>query len=85
MKVFKLNEIEWYMAETIDEAIRALEIDTAGAGVIDNPYELSGEEMDTTFFAMADNRKLSFTNYLQGFIKKKDNQPQFFASIENVI
>ena len=63
LKIFKINEAEWYMASSLSEAITLWENET-GEMLIDysdsEPYELSNDEMNTLTFITDNDEKMTF-------------------------
>ncbi|HYF35129.1 MAG TPA: hypothetical protein VD994_07575 [Prosthecobacter sp.] len=83
MKVFKINDCDWYMANTLDEAV-ALAIAETGLPrdeAVDDPRELSEEAMNRLQFVNPDGSKWSFAVELQNRIQA-GMKPGFFATTE---
>jgi len=84
MNVYRLNDVDWYMAETLEAAILACEADVGESReeIISEPYKLTDEELKTSEFNFEDGTKVSFKEYLEAFIERNDIEPQFFATTE---
>lgn len=87
MRVFKLNECDWYMAETLEQAIASYMLETGlpRDEAADEPRELTAEEMQRLVFVDDDNHvnevRRSFAEEL-GRRLATDPRPQLFASTE---
>jgi|GEM_PF-2736040 len=83
MKVFEMNEFDWYLAKSIEEAAEQYELDV---GPIDSdedvPRGLSVEEMATLMLTFEDGRKLSFAEHLKHELIRNPAEPRIFASLE---
>ena len=89
MRIFAMNDCDWMAAETLEDAKVAYLRDYAGGldeeESLDNPHELSGEEMDhLRFFDLeAEPREnCSFREQLERLITAGQEFPCFFASAE---
>lgn len=87
MKVFKVSDYEWWMAETLEQAIGDFK-ETTGAEP-EEPRELSGTEMQTLRFhdavgeePRAGCRSRSFATELQHRIAAGVDKPELFATTE---
>jgi len=95
VRVFKLNQADWYAAETIEEAIQCAADHWCGgslmelivSGMVEDPGELKDAEMDSLkHHGDEDNRldpPLSFSLWLKAMIAKGEKFPCFFASSEH--
>lgn len=86
MKVFMLNEYEWWAAETLEEAISAC-IEQEGISrneAYDESYarELSDEAMESTKFYDDDGNVFTFKERLEAMIEAGCSFPCPFASTE---
>jgi hypothetical protein len=92
IKVFKLNDYEWWAAASLAEAIADWKQwtgfgDEEAAENLDDPRELSDEEMDRLQFAHTEEddtpyRKQSFRAELAEQIAAGETFPGFFATTE---
>lgn len=84
MKVFKLNDCDWYLANSLEEAIEVAMKDTGlpRDEVVDDPYELDEEQMNTVMFDNQDGSKWPFAVELQNMIEAGIARPGMFASTE---
>lgn len=83
MTVYRVNDCEWYMANTLEEAI-ALAVADSGLPrdeATDKPRELSQEELDRLKFINPDGSRWSFARELQGRTEA-GFKPGFFATTE---
>jgi hypothetical protein len=95
MKIWKLNDCEWYAAETLDDAKRAL-LETIGPPAegqteaeffeefLENPCEVGDEHLDKLKFVDEDKpgEEITFRQELQRMISDGKEFPRFFASTE---
>jgi len=88
IKIYRLNDYEWYAGETLEECVK-FAIDMTGLDeedVLDGPLEiiepLTQEQMVKTIFVDEDGTKISFTERLQNLIDNGEEFPQFFATTE---
>lgn len=87
VKVFRLNDCEWWAAETLPQAIAACR---AQVGVeyqdelIDDPRELTEEDLDRLKFNRDDGTQCTFREELNAQIANMGNEsfPHLFASTE---
>lgn len=89
MKIFRLNEYDWYAAETLEEAIAGYkELTGVGDDGVDDPWELDDEELDRLKFHFTDDNEqstgvvMSFRDALAKRIADGEKFPYFFASTE---
>ncbi len=85
MKVFRLNEMEWFAAENMEDAIReglSLESCTREELVDGDAHELSKEEMERLIFHNEDGTKVTFAEHLAILEKDGEPFPRFFATTE---
>lgn len=83
VKVWKINDYEWAMAPTLDEAIQAV-CDMTGVDrddVADEPHELTDEELLRLKFVDEDESKRSFAEELNRRVAQ-GIRVQYFASTE---
>ena len=89
MKVFKLNDCEWWAGESLEE-IKLVYLKETGVSeeeAFDNPHELSDEEMDYYKFMFDESdtplrEPVTFRQKLAEMIKEGEEFPAFFASTE---
>ena len=88
IKIFKMNESDWVAGEDIENCKKFLSklVDIPEDEVIDEPYELSKEEIEKLIFIEDINDKNSvkrtFKEELELLIKKGEEFPCFFATKE---
>jgi hypothetical protein len=98
IKVFRMNDCDWYAGETAEDASRAMAgwngyaetpegIEQAKKELTINPVELTPEEMEGTQFAYVDGDdhyigRMCFRERLAEMIADGDEFPSFFASTE---
>lgn len=84
MKVFRINDYDWYMAGSLDEAINLAVADCGMPRdeVVDRPCEVSDEAMKELMFFKRDWSKWSFAEELQHQIQA-GAKPGMFASTEH--
>lgn len=82
LKIYKINDCDWYVASSLKEAIsKALEDYDNDEDYIENPYELSDEELDKLIFYDIDtDTQMSFREALNKI--SPDDCPVIFASSE---
>lgn len=85
VKVFALNDCDWYAATSLKDAIRGWKQDTGmGDDELDNPHELT--EADMLYYKFIDEdkpeEKRTFKDELQRRVVKGEKFPQFFATTE---
>jgi len=83
MKVFQMNDCDWYMAENLIQAIDLYSRDY-GLDFENQPRELEECEMQNLMFTDEDGADLprSFAEELKIRLAKENVQPQLFASTE---
>ena len=85
MKVFAMNDCDWWAAETL-EAAKAAYLKETGLeeadDPFDDPHELTPEEMDRLRFHSKDWAVRSFQEQLDWMIASGQDFPAFFASTE---
>ena len=85
LKIFKMNDCDWWMDKTLDEAKKNfLEFCCVDADeALENPCELTSEQMDNHEFCPDENYKKSypFKHELQRR-QSISSKPEFFASTE---
>ena len=86
MKVFAMNDWDWWAAETLEEAKgaywREMGIEDADEDFLDDAHELDEEEMNHFQFNDDDGTKRSFREQLKNMIASGAKFPAFFASTE---
>lgn len=95
IKVFAMNDCDWYAARSLDEAkasyARTVHSDNYDVaedkdGIFDDPYELTAEQMDRLrFWGDADEPSktpITFREQLSKMVADGDSFPCFFASTE---
>ena len=88
IKIFKMNESDWVAGENIKKCKKFLcnLVELPEDEVIDEPYELSKEEIEKLIFIEDINDKNSvkrtFKEELELLIKKGEEFPCFFAATE---
>lgn len=83
MKVYRINDCEWYTANSLEEAI-TLAMEETGMPrdeVTDRPREVTDEEMNRLKFVNRDGSKWTFAFELQNRIGA-GMKPGFFATTE---
>lgn len=85
MKIYKLNEYEWWAADSLEEAKQACLKQTGmdESEAIEDPYELSEEEMDNLFFIDdegPERRTITFQQALDELMSRGQKFPCIFAS-----
>jgi len=85
VKVFKLNDYEWYAGYDLESCIE-LAMQMTGMSreeVIDDPFEETQERLDTLIFYDEENdEKRSFSEELRIIIESEEQLPTFFAGTE---
>lgn len=84
IKVFRLNDYEWWAARSLEEA-RSDYTETTGLSgedAFDHPTQLSDEEMDQFIFIGDDGTKVSFRQHLSNSIARGNQFPGPFATTE---
>lgn len=83
MKVFRVNDVEWYMAETLDQAIALCAKDRGESvdEVADHPRWLHANELCQLTFVHDDGIKHSFMEELAARIRRGE-KPGLFATTE---
>ncbi len=85
VKVFAMNDCDWWAAETLDEAKTAY-LDQTGMteadGPFDDPYELDAKAMDRLRFSDNDGAVRTFREQLERMLASGQKFPAFFASTE---
>jgi len=83
VKIFQMNEYDWYLAETAGQASAHYNFDYGPLNEEENqPRELDEKELESTFFTYESGVKLSFADRLKCMIELGDTAPQFFATTE---
>jgi len=83
IKVFQMNDYDWYLAETAEEAFAQYNADCGPLDKEENqPRELSQEELSKTIFTYETGVKMPFAVRLKCMIERGDINPQLFATIE---
>jgi hypothetical protein len=84
MKVFAMNDFDWWAAETLEEAklgyLKERGMEEAD-GPFDDPHELDEEAMNHFQFN-EDDGKRSFREQLERMVSSGQKFPAFFASTE---
>lgn len=83
MKVFRINDCDWYMADSLDEAISlaVADYELPQDEVVDRPREVSAEAMKELMYVKRDWSKWSFAEELQHRIQT-GAKSGMFASTE---
>lgn len=83
MKVFRINDYEWYMAPTLQEAIQKSISDTRlpEDEATDDPREITEEALNDLIFVDNDGNKRTFAEELQRRVAL-GRQTEIFASSE---
>ena len=85
MKVFAINEVDWWAAETLEEAksdyLKERGMEEADEP-FDDPHELDAEAMDRFRFHDDDGTTISFREQLEIMVASGREFPAFFASTE---
>lgn len=83
MKVFEINDIEWWagpdLKTTKDAYLTQTENDVEDTETM---HELSDEEMESSEFFHEGNMPMSFKDRLKELVDKGESFPCFFASTE---
>lgn len=98
IRVFKMNNCDWFAGETAEDAVRAMAgwngypetpegIAQARAELTINPVELTEDQLAMTQFALIDGDeqyigRISFCERLDEMIRQGEEFPTFFASTE---
>lgn len=84
IKVFRMNDYDWYAAETLEQAVAHAQEQTGEAEVADEPYEVSDQQLNYLKFLRDDGTTVSFREELKSQIKNMTNEsfPHLFASTE---
>lgn len=85
VKVFKLNDYEWYAGYDLESCIKCA-IKMTGMTeeeVVDDPFEETQESLDLlVFYDEDDDEKRSFSEELELRIERGEKFPDFFAGTE---
>ena len=84
MKVFCMNDCDWWMAETLEQAkADYLKMTGKDANILDNPHEMTAEEMENAEFYPDESveRAIPFTEELRNRIVA-GRKSELFASTE---
>jgi hypothetical protein len=83
IKVFKLNDCDWWAASDL-EAAKAAYIEQTGEEDFDDAYELSDHQMEFLKFRRDDDNhtEVSFKEELERRLRDGETFPCFFASTE---
>lgn len=86
IKIFKLNDCDWYAANTLEEAIAQCAEDTGipKEEVADDAYEVGDHHLDELIFKDEDrpDEEITFRQELQRMIDAGTKFPAMFASTE---
>lgn len=88
IKIFKLNDCDWFAARTMEEAIACARAEfDYGDDSIEDPHELTDEELDTHLFQFRNDydrplESMSFRAALAKRIADGERFPYLFASTE---
>jgi hypothetical protein len=86
MKIFKINDCDWYAAETMEEAIRQCSEDTGipVGEVEDGAYQVADDALDILIFRDEDRpeEEITFRDELQRMVDAGTEFPCAFASTE---
>jgi len=89
IKIFKLNDCDWFAAETLEEAIECAKRECGyDADSFDDPYELGDDDLDRLQFQFTDDddkplETMSFRDALAKRIADGEQFPYLFASTEH--
>lgn len=89
MKIFKLNDCDWFAAGTLEEAILCAKTECGyDDDSIEDPHELTDEEMDRLQYRFTDDydrplASMSFRAALAKRIADGERFPYMFASTEH--
>lgn len=93
-KVYAMNDCDWYVARTPEEAVEAMREnmgyknvdDLKGDGMLDDqPTELSADDLDGHYFHLDESKSgptITFRAQLDRMIAEGKGLPGFFASTE---
>ncbi len=84
MKVFQMNDCDWYVADTMEAAIQQCCEDSGlpRDEAIDDPQELSDADLDRTIFVDEETGKRTFRAELDRLVAQGIHRPCLFASTE---
>lgn len=84
IKVFQLNDSDWWAGRSLEE-VKVVYMKETGLPedeAFDNPLELSAETMSKLKFVREDNSKVTFQDQLDFLVANEFEFPCFFASTE---
>lgn len=86
VKVFEMNDCDWVAAATLESAVAHYLKEHAGGrsaeDAMDNPHELTEEEMESLIFSDEDRGRSSYKSRLDYLIAERVKFPCLFASTE---
>jgi hypothetical protein len=84
MKVYRLNDCDWWAGESLQACADAYcaGVDLSPDEALDDPSELSDEEMQQSFFDEEAGETRTFSEQLGRMIDSGVKFPAFFASTE---
>lgn len=86
IKVFRINDYDWWAAESLEAAVTAAIAQSGEPEEADDPYELSDDQMEKMIFVRDDGTKVSFAEELKSHIAAVEageaENPCLFASTE---
>lgn len=88
MKIFKVNDCDWFAAETLEEALECARRECGyDDDSFEDPYELDDEELDRLQYQFTDDydkplQTMSFRAALAKRIADGEKFPYMFASTE---
>jgi hypothetical protein len=85
LRIYALNECEWWAGFDMESTIQA-HLKNCGLSreeAVDEPYELTEEQMDTTQFRDDETREpRTFRQQLDVMVERGESFPAFFATTE---
>jgi len=84
-KVYRMNDFDWMVATSLEEAVEWYDREADGLSEIDDPRELTDEELDRLLFLTpeeAPDTAMTFREALHWTRMRGDKIPGFFASTE---
>lgn len=84
MKVFRMNDCDWYVAETIEQAIEKCceDVRLPAEEAVQDPEELSDTDLDRLIFHDEETGTRTFRAELDRIISSGVHVPCLFASTE---
>ena len=84
LQIFKMNDYDWYAAESVEDALKAMEADRGEDYGEDAPVELSEADLDRLKYFDEDGIPVrTFREQLAKMIAEGEKFPCLFATTEN--